>query len=244
MRLLDKFFRTIAEEELYIKAKEMGFTDHEIRRFQMKRLMMCLGILAFSVFAYQAFGWIYGVVTLFGIPFFWIYKYRGFKNVYQRYTVNQQMYFSDFISTLVPYLLNTGVKRSLFANLELVAEQMKNNQFKKEIHRFLGEINDMPNDIEPFIHFAKRCGGTDEVINFMMTLFRYQQYVDDFQVIQELSRIANKEVFKGVDYIVESKITRMSKLVMKAVMYFGVALLSVMGAEIFYVVKNVLDVMK
>ncbi|MEX1447925.1 hypothetical protein, partial [Enterococcus sp. C76] len=93
----------------------------------------------------------YAILVLFGIPFFWIYKYRGFQNVYQRYTVNQQMFFSDFISTLVPYLLNKGVKRSLFANLELVAEQMKDKKFKDEIYRFLGEINDYPNEIEPFV---------------------------------------------------------------------------------------------
>lgn len=244
MKIIDKFFRAIAEENLYERAKEMGFSSGEIRKFQIKRLIICLAIGLLAIFACQVFGWLYAVVILFGIPFFWVYKYRGFRNVYQRYVVNQQMNFSDFISMLVPYLLNTGVKRSLFANLELVAEQMRNDQFKKEIYRFLGEMNDSPNEIEPFIHFAKRCGGTDEAMNFMMTLFRYQQYADDSKVIQELSRIANEEVFKGVDYIAEAKIVRMNKLVMQTVMCFGIALLSVMGAEVFYIVKNVLDVMK
>ncbi|EGP4894694.1 hypothetical protein FI615_002214 [Enterococcus faecium] len=238
MAIRDRFFHMIAEENLYEQANNMKVPDEEVRKFQLKRLLVCGLILMVSIFVYQVFGVFYSIGVCTMIPLYWINKYRGFSNVYQCYIVTQQMCFSDFICTLVPYLLNTSVKRSLFANIRLVVDQITNEYFKEQIYQFLNEMNDKPNTIEPFIRFAERCGGTDESVNFMMTLFRYQQFSDDPRVIQELGRIANEEVFKGIDGIITAKYSRMNSLVMKLVMSFSVPLFGIMGSEVFYLIRE------
>lgn len=227
------------EKQLKVWAQRMGWTKQQWLYFQAKRLFFCsFGLILaglggfFGLFDWKISG---GLVALMGL--LWFEQSRQFRQRYRRFNFTQQVAFSKFMRMLIPYLLNQSVARGLYEIFGLIAQRVERGPLAQEIYRLMDEMNEHPHELGPFVAFARRCSESDEAINFMTTLFYYQQNTNDPQILQELGQVANDEVFHGVDEIIRLKVKRMQFLPMILVMSFCIPMLGIFGAMIFYMLR-------
>ncbi|MFD2388838.1 hypothetical protein [Enterococcus rivorum] len=211
----------------------MGFTLKEIDRFQLKRIaitLLCFLLgLGFASFVHPAFLLLFVIVG----GAYWLEKYRNVQRSYKKFHFVQQVSFSKFCRMLIPYLLAGGNGKSLYGMFDKIARRLDGHPLQEPLYQLMAEMTDQPKAIAPYIRFAEVCSNTDEALNFMTTLYYYQQSSDDPTIIQELGRIANDELFKGVHEIIDYKVRKMSKLPMFLVFALGVPLLGILGAMIY-----------
>ena len=229
--------RKLTEPVIYDLGKKMGYSDKEIAQFQLKRLglsflCVCLGLVLFSMTG------VLGVIFFSSVGLLlWVEKRKRVVQHYKAFSFVRQVSFSKFCRMLIPYLLLETQTKSLYGIFHQLAQRMANDPLQEPLYQLLADLNDHPNEIDPFLRFATACSGTDEAINFMTTLYYYQQRSEDPTLIQELARLANDELFQGVQTIIDVKVRRLSKYPMFLVFSLGIPLLGMMAAFVLQLVQ-------
>lgn len=227
-----KFYRALAEKDLYPMLQEMGSSQKSIDQFQKTRLMQS-ALVAIVLFITGLFlsRWFY-IGALVGSIIFYKKKYKKIRSRYTTWKFQRHLQFSKFTRLLIPYLKQSKGQVSLYSIFNKILQRMEDEQDRNSLYKLMSEMSSKPNDIEPFIEFANRSSGTDMSVLFMSTIFDFQQSTFDTSVIDELGKIASEELINGIDEIINYKLRRFvffpTKIVMSSfiiVLGFAIAVL-------------------
>lgn len=203
-----KFYRTIAERDLYPMLQDMGNNQRKIDEFQKKRIMQSLVVMFIFFFLGLFFSkWFY-VGMLVGSIFFYKKKYQTIRSKYTTWRFQRHLQFSKFTRLLIPYLKQSKGEVSLYSIFNKIMQRLEDEQDRNSLYRLMSEMSSKPNDIQPFIDYANRSSGTDMSVLFMSTIFDFQQSTFDTSVIDELGKISSEELINGIDEIIEFKLRR------------------------------------
>lgn len=214
----NRYNRLLAEEKLYDMLVEIGNTKVMIDNFQKKRikqslLMVVIGLIMGLFIA----KWCYLLVIALPI-FFYRSKYNHVMKMYQAFKFERHLSFIKFMRLLIPYLKESEGGASLYQILRKILKRTDNPVDANSIAKFMSELTDKPNDIQPFTDFAIRSSGTDMSVLFMQTIYDFQQNSYDTNVIDELGKIASAELQRAINEIVAFKLKRFSFFPTKIVM--------------------------
>ncbi|WP_260288387.1 hypothetical protein [Peribacillus aracenensis] len=227
-----KFYRLIAEKDLYPMLREMGNTLKNIDQFQKKRLLQSLVVLViFMICGLFLSKWFY-IGSLIGSVLFFKMKYKKISSKYSTWKFQRHLQFSKFTRLLIPYLKQSKGQVSLYAIFNKILQRLEDEQDRNSLYKLMSEMSSKPSDIQPFIDFANRSSGTDMSVLFMSTIFDFQQSTFDTSVIDELGKIASEELISNIDEIINFKLRRFvffpTKIVMSSfviVLGFAIAVL-------------------
>ncbi|MGG4263775.1 hypothetical protein [Peribacillus simplex] len=227
-----KFYRLIAEKELYPMLQEMGNTVKNIDRFQKKRLLQSVVFFAvLMICGLFLSNWFY-IGSLIGSVLFFKRKYKKISSKYSTWKFQRHLQFSKFTRLLIPYLKQSKGQVSLYAIFNKILQRLEDDQDRNSLYKLMSEMSSKPSDIQPFIDFANRSSGTDMSVLFMSTIFDFQQSTFDTTVIDELGKIASEELITSIDEIINFKLRRFvffpTKIVMSSfviVLGFAIAVL-------------------
>lgn len=227
-----KFYRTIAERDLYPMLLEMGNNPKNIDVFQKNRLIQSLFVMiVFFLLGFILSKWLY-IGILVGSFLFYKKQYQTIRSQYKIWRFQRHLQFSKFTRLLIPYLKQSKGQTSLYSIFSKLLLRLDNDQDKNSLYRLMTEMSNKPNDIQPFIDYANRSSGTDMSVLFMSTIFDFQQSTFDTSVIDELGEISSEELINGIDEIIIFKLKRFiffpTKIVMSSfvvVLGFAIAIL-------------------
>ena len=175
--------------------------------------------------------WFYIAALILPIVFY-KYKYNNILSQYTGWKFQRHLQFSKFTRLLIPYLKQNKGDASLYSIFNKILLRTENQEDKNSLYKLMTEMSNKPNDIQPFIDYANRSSGTDMSVLFMSTIFDYQQSSFDTSTIDELGKIASKELIHGIDEIINFKLRRFvffpTKIVMSSfviVLGFAIAVL-------------------
>lgn len=227
-----KFYRSIAEKDLYPMLMDMGNSQPRIDQFQKKRILQTVLVaFVFLVSGLLFSHWFY-IGILVGSIMFYKMRYKNVSSQYNTWKFQRHLQFSKFTRLLIPYLKQSKGGVSLYTIFNKILQRTEDEQDRNSLYTLMSEMSSKPNDIEPFIAFANRSSGTDMSVLFMSTIFDYQQSTFDTSVIDELGKIASEELLSGIDEIINFKLRRFvffpTKIVMSSfiiVVGFAIAVL-------------------
>ncbi|AFU17161.1 lipoprotein, putative (plasmid) [Bacillus thuringiensis MC28] len=214
----NRYNRLLAEEKLYDMLEEMGNTKTMIDNFQKKRIKQTLLMVVIGFFMGLFLSkWCYPLVIILPI-FFYRSKYNHVVNMYYAFKFERHLSFIKFMRLLIPYLKESAGGTSLYQILRKILKRTGNPVDVNSIAKFMSELTDKPNDIQPFTDFAERSSGTDMSVLFMQTIYDFQQNSYDTNVIDELGKIASAELQRAINEIVAFKLRRFAFFPTKIVM--------------------------
>ncbi|PHE61155.1 hypothetical protein COF68_17820 [Bacillus toyonensis] len=214
----NRYNRLLAEEKLYDMLEEMGNTKIMIDNFQKKRIKQTLLMVVIGFFMGLFLSkWCYPLVIILPI-FFYRSKYNHVVNMYYAFKFERHLSFIKFMRLLIPYLKESEGGTSLYQILRKILKRTGNPVDVNSIAKFMSELTDKPNDIQPFTDFAERSSGTDMSVLFMQTIYDFQQNSYDTNVIDELGKIASAELQRAINEIVAFKLKRFAFFPTKIVM--------------------------
>ncbi|WMX58523.1 hypothetical protein [Peribacillus sp. R9-11] len=227
-----KFYRLIAEKDLYPMLQEMGNTLKSVDQFQKKRLLQSLLVLVvFMICGLILSKWFY-LGSLIGSVLFFKMKHNKISSKYSTWKFQRHLQFSKFTRLLIPYLKQSKGQVSLYSIFNKILQRLEDEQDRNSLYKLMSEMSSKPSDIQPFIDFANRSSGTDMSVLFMSTIFDFQQSTFDTSVIDELGKIASEELISSIDEIINFKLRRFvffpTKIVMSSfviVLGFAIAVL-------------------
>lgn len=227
-----KFYRAVAERDLYPMLIEMGNNQRNIDAFQKKRLLQSLFLMIIIFFFSIIFSrWLY-IGMIVGAYLLYKLQYKTIRSKYTTWRFQRHLQFSQFTRLLIPYLKQNKGQVSLYSIISKLMQRLDDEQERSSLYRLMSEMSSKPNDIQPFIDYANRSSGTDMSILFMSTIFDFQQSTFDSSVIDELGRISSEELISGIDEIITFKLKRFiffpTKIVMSSfviVLGFAIAVL-------------------
>jgi hypothetical protein len=213
-----KFWRSIAEQDLYEMLMNMGNTAQRIDQFQKSRLFQSVLIgVTLLLLGYFVWNWLYLAAIILPLLFY-RKKYDGIKSMYQVWMFHRHLQFSKFMRLLIPYLKQSKGQTSLYTIFNKILQRTEKQEDKNSLYKLMTEMSNNPSSVKPFIDFAKRSSGTDMSIIFMSAIFDFQQTSFDTSVIDELGKIASGELMTGIDEIIEYKLRRFVFFPTKVVM--------------------------
>lgn len=227
-----KFYRAIAERDLYPMLQEMGNSQKSIDAFQKKRLIQSFFVMViFFFFGLILSKWLYfGMIV--GAFLFYKRQHHRVRSKYTTWRFQRHLQFSKFTRLLIPYLKQSKGQVSLYSIFSKIMQRLDDEQDRNSLYRLMSEMSSKPNDIQPFIDYANRSSGTDMSVLFMSTIFDFQQSTFDTSVIDELGKISSEELINGIDEIITFKLKRFiffpTKIVMSSfviVVGFAIAVL-------------------
>ncbi|APC50387.1 hypothetical protein BME96_19080 (plasmid) [Virgibacillus halodenitrificans] len=228
----NKFIRVFAEKNLYPILEEMGNTKKMIDKYQKKRIKQSILLGTFLLFLGLFISSYFYIAALILSFAFYKYKYKSIISQYTGWKFQRHLQFSKFTRLLIPYLKQNKGETSLYSIFNKILQRTENQEDKNSLYKLMTEMSNKPNDIQPFIDYANRSSGTDMSVLFMSTIFDYQQSSFDTSVIDELGKIASKELIHGIDEIINFKLRRFvffpTKVVMSSfviVLGFAIAVL-------------------
>lgn len=229
------FWEMISESNLYPMLKEMGNTPTKINQFQRKRLLQSIltGVILLLL-GYFVWKWIYLASLLLPIVIYRS-KYTRIKSTYRVWKFHRHLQFSKFTRLLIPYLKQSKGQTSLYSIFNKILQRTENQDDRNSLYKLMTEMSNRPEDIEPFIDFAKRSSGTDMSILFMSAIYDFQQTSFDTSVIDDLGKIASDELMQGIDEIIYFKLRRFVFFPTKIVM---ASFLIVVGFVIAVLIDN------
>lgn len=237
--MINKWIQSFSPS-IYDMGERMGYSDRQITQFQVKRIGFTFGLFFLGIGLVQYLGmYSLGLFFVLGI-LFWLDKRQRLVKQYKQFSLVRQVSFSQFCRMLIPYLLMDNQGKSLYTIFSHLAKRMEGTSIHHPLCQLLVDMTDKPNDIAPFIAFAKAGSRTDEAINFMTTLFYYQQSSDDPTTIHELGRLANDELFEGVQEIVDVKTQRLGKYPLFITFAIAIPMVGILGSFIVEVVRGVM----
>lgn len=236
--VLKQLIRKLSEPKILEIGQKMGYAEKEVLRFQIKRLCVLFLCFGLGLFFCQSMG-MYSLLFFFFLGgVFWFEKRRRLLSKYKHFSFERMVSFSKFCRMLIPYLLVENQGKSLYAIFMQLVKRLDGESMQEPLYQLLADMNDRPNEIDPFIRFAESCSGTDDAVNFMTTLFYFQQSSDDPTIIQELGRLANDELLRGAKEIVRVKVRRLGKYPTFLVFAITIPLLGIMGAFIVQMIQQ------
>ncbi len=227
-----KFYRSIAEKDLYPMLKEMGNVQSSIDKFQKKRIKQTILVaFVFLICGLILSKWFY-IGALVASIMFYKMKHKNIRSKYTTWKFQRHLQFSKFTRLLIPYLKQSKGEVALYSIFNKILQRTEDEQDRNSLYTLMSEMSSKPSDIEPFIDFANRSSGTDMSVLFMSTIFDFQQSTFDTSVIDELGKIASEELINGIDEIINFKLRRFvffpTKIVMSSfiiVIGFAIAVL-------------------
>ncbi|HFK1488836.1 hypothetical protein P5G86_23890 [Paenibacillus jamilae] len=235
----NRYNRLLAEEDLYSMLEEMGNTKAMIDKFQKRRLLqsfvMCIFGLLLGLFLSS---WCYLIAI--GLPIF-VYrsKYTHVTKVYSAFKFERHLNFSKFTRLLIPYLKEAGESVSLYQVFRKILNRMEKPVDKNSLAKLMSEMTDKPDDIQPFTDYAMRSSGSDMSINFMQTVYDFQQNSSDTNVINELGQIASAELQRAIDEIIAFKLRRFNFFPTKMVMSSFILVVGFAAAVLVYHLSSI-----
>lgn len=208
----------LAEDKLYHQLREMGDSTKNIDRFQRKRMLFSLFIVAIGAVAGMfVHVWLYLAGPILGAVF---YKMQAKKveSYYRAWKFQRQLNFSKFTRLVIPYLKASGGTAALYTIFNKILQRMEDEADKRSLYQLMGEMGDNPESLDPFTDFAERSSGTDMSHLFMSTIYDFQQSTFDVSVIDELGRMASEDMMSAIDEIIEMKLRRFVMFPTKVVM--------------------------
>lgn len=208
----------LAEDKMYHQLRKMGDTTQNIDRFQRKRALTFLFIVALGCAAGMfVHVWLYLAGPIFGVV---IYKMKAKKidNFYKSWKFMRQLNFSKFTRLVIPYLKASGGMTALYTIFNKILARTEDESDRRSLYQLMGEMGDNPESLEPFTDFAERSSGTDMSHLFMSTIFDFQQSTFDVSVIDELGRMASEDMMSAIDEIIDMKLRRFVMFPTKVVM--------------------------
>lgn len=191
----------LVEQNYLSFLKEMGLDDKRIKarvnkRFRMTILFFVLSIMA-AVFTEEAYVYLFCLI----VPFL-IYKndFWSLKKDFNIFKIEREIAFNSFRNLSIPYLKEQKDKVNLYTIFASLNTRV-HPSLQKPLFQLMTEMVANSNSVEPFINFAKKCSNSDESINFMLSLYDFQNLSVDVSVIEELSQSANAQLLKLVDEV-------------------------------------------
>lgn len=196
----------LAEPDLFEMVEKAGYGEHEFLVFQKRRFRnAAISTLGAAVPAVLISPWL----SFLGIIFFvysWRFTYTKEKKVFQDELYEKQISWYVFQRLVVSYLTGNGKSDSIFIVLGKILDRLEDGEFKSHVQRLVIGITEDPENVDPFLEFAKAgAGGTDSALTFMTALYNFKNNTHDNSVIDELSDIARKEMMRGIHSIREKK---------------------------------------
>jgi hypothetical protein len=185
---------------------EMGNPIHAIERWQKQRILKSiLPSVAVVIIYFLIPAWYFLALSPVTSIGYYYLQGNDIKNVYRQYKFERHLQFSKFTRLLIPYLKQKKDGGHLASVFSKIIRRLDDDKDKELLMQLSHKMSERPNDIEPFIEYAKESSGSDMSILFMSTLFDIKQGVTDLEVVAELDRLASEELMRGVDQIIEYK---------------------------------------
>lgn len=234
-RKSNKFYRSLAEQDLYPMLLEMGNTKQRIDQFQKQRLgqsvLVAVIMVIFGLFLSK---WFY-MGALVGSVLFYKSKHSKIRSQYTTWKFQRHLQFSKFTRLLIPYLKQSKGQVALYTIFNKILQRMEDEADRTSLYKLMSEMSNNPSDIQPFIAYAERASGTDMSVLFMSTIFDFQQTTFDTSVIDELGKIASEELMTSIDEIINFKLRRFVFFPTKVVM---TSFIMVLGFAVAVLVAN------
>ncbi|MEC3299207.1 hypothetical protein P9006_32215, partial [Bacillus thuringiensis] len=166
-------------------------------------------------------------------------KYTHVTKVYSAFKFERHLNFSKFTRLLIPYLKEAGESVSLYQVFRKILNRMEKPVDKNSLAKLMSEMTDKPDDIQPFTDYAMRSSGSDMSINFMQTVYDFQQNSSDTNVINELGQIASAELQRAIDEIIAFKLRRFNFFPTKMVMSSFILVVGFAAAVLVYHLSSI-----
>lgn len=212
------FWERIAENNLYSMLNEMMYTKEWGNKFQRNRTFEAVAVFVlFMLFGY-IFDSTFYIVGVIASVMLYRSKFNKVVHAYQMWKFNRHLQFTKFIRLLIPYLIKSKGKVSLYTIFNRMLLRIENETDRNSLFLLMSEMGNRPNNIQPFIEYAERSSGTDESIDFMSMIFDFQQNPHDADVIVELGKASSKEMLRSIDEIIHLKLQKFNSIPTKIVM--------------------------
>lgn len=208
----------MAEDKVYFILREVGDTTRGIDKWQKKRVLTSLIIMALvAAGAFFFHVYLYVAAPIFGFAFYKM-KAKSVESFYRAWKFERQLNFSKFTRLVIPYMKASGGQTALYTIFNKILKRQENESDKRSLYQLMGEMGDNPSDLKPFTDYAQRSSGTDMSHLFMSTIFDFQQSTFDTQVIDELGKMAGEDMLNAIDEIINMKLKRFAMFPTKVVM--------------------------
>lgn len=220
----------MAEDRVYYILREVGDSTRGIDKWQKKRVLMSLLIMALcAIGAYFFHVYLYIAAPIFGFAFYKM-KAKSVESFYRAWKFERQLNFSKFTRLVIPYMKASGGQTALYTIFNKILKRTENESDKRSLYQLMGEMGDNPSDLKPFTDYAQRSSGTDMSHLFMSTIFDFQQSTFDTQVIDELGKMAGEDMLNSIDEIIAMKLKRFAMFPTKVVMSSFILVVGLGGA--------------
>lgn len=208
----------LAEDKMYFQLREMGDTTKNIDKFQRKRMLFSLLIVAIGMAAgFLVHPWLYLAGPILGV-FFYKTRSKMVESHYRVWKFQRQLNFSKFTRLVIPYLKASGGTMALYTIFNKILQRTDDEADRRSLYQLMGEMGDNPESLEPFTDYAERSSGTDMSHLFMSTIYDFQQSTFDVSVINELGKMASDDMMSAIDEIIDMKLRRFAMFPTKVVM--------------------------
>jgi hypothetical protein len=191
----------LIEKDYLSYLQEMGLNEQQIKARVNKRFRMTILFFILSVMAASSVDKAYFYLFCLAVPFL-IYKndFWSLKKEFNVFNIEREIAFNSFRNLSIPYLKEQKDKVNLY-NIFASLNTRVHPSLQNALFQLMNEMVAKPNSVEPFTDFAKKCSNSDESLNFMLSLYDFQNSSVEISVIEELSQNANAQLLKLVDEV-------------------------------------------
>lgn len=231
-------FLKLAEEQYLALSREMGVTDEQIKKKMNKRVLksVLIGVIFLLLALVSKQYVMLPVACLLAILIFKS-EYFSIKRRYEKFSLERELAFGKFMQLIVPYLKKNKGKDTLYVIFSKLIPRVS-PALQNALFILMNEMVAKPEDIEPFEKFARKCSKDDESVNFMMSLFDFQNSTTDVTVIEELSETANAKLLGRVNDIIKIKNTKVQKYPVIMAISMAIVLLPYLLMYLLYVLQS------
>lgn len=229
------FWIKTVNTELYDKLREMNNPNLSIMHWQKNRVLRAASVF----FVGAALALIINIkimILAIGVPIFLYYmQAKDIDRAYNQFKFERHLQFTKFTRLLVPYLKQATDGVNLYSIFNKIVKRLDYEADRGLLLKLMQDMSDKPNDIAPFIEYAKQSSGTDMSILFMSTIYDLRHGSADITVIEELGKLASEELMNGIDSIINFKLRRFTYFPTKVTMS---TFILVMGFAISVLILN------
>lgn len=194
---IQRFWFLVAENDLYDMVKKSGFGEKEFYYFQKKRMTRSLiSSLAAIIPSLLISPWFAFSSVLFFL-YTWRLMYKQERYEYDKETFDKQINWQVFKKMFRNYIQKDN--SSTVVVLKKLLLRLETSDFKDQLNRFIIDITENPEEVKPYVDFAKNAaGGSNESLTFMTNLYNYHNYPGDSSVVDELLSDTRDEMMEGI----------------------------------------------
>ena len=132
-----KFYRIIAERDLYPMLQEMGNGIKRIDQFQKKRIMQSILVFIILFILGLIFSkWFYLGALGVSIGFYKM-RYKKIKSTYSTWKFQRHLQFSKFTRLLIPYLKQSKGQVSLYSIFNKILQRLEDEQDSNCLYKLM-----------------------------------------------------------------------------------------------------------